>query len=103
MEYRSAQYHRAAAARARRLLAEATTPWVKQQLSEAIERHDQIVAEIERASGPDGDAVSSREGTSALEAKPPGRSSEGPTRFPFRTTGISADLSAGDCSNLRLN
>jgi hypothetical protein len=34
LERRSAAYHRAAAARARRLLAEATTPWVKEQLAD---------------------------------------------------------------------
>jgi len=46
----SAAYHRAAAARARRLLMEATTPWLKEQLAAAIARHDQIVEEIETAS-----------------------------------------------------
>jgi hypothetical protein len=58
MERRSAAYHRAAAARARRLRAEATTLWLKEHLENAIAQHEQIAAEIERASEPDGDAVS---------------------------------------------
>ena len=48
----SSEYHRAAAARARRLLAEATTPWVKQQLADAIARHEQMATEGELASAP---------------------------------------------------
>jgi hypothetical protein len=48
----SSEYHRAAAARARRLLAEATTPWVKQQLADAIARHEQLATEGELASAP---------------------------------------------------
>jgi hypothetical protein len=50
LEYRSAAYHRAAAARARRLLSEATTRWLKEQLADAIARHEEIAAVIERAS-----------------------------------------------------
>jgi len=51
MEQRSAAaYHRAAAARARRLLSEATTCWLKEHLAAAIARHDQLVEEIERVS-----------------------------------------------------
>ena len=50
MEQRSATYHRAAAARARRLRAEATTPWLKEHLENWIAQHEQIAAEIERAS-----------------------------------------------------
>jgi len=68
MEQRSADYHRAAAARARRLRAEATTPWLKEHLENAIAQHEQIAAEIERASEPDGDAVSSQDETSALSS-----------------------------------
>src|SRR5207253_4987148 len=53
MEQRSAAYHRAAAARARRLRAEATTPWLKEHLENLIAQHEQIAVEIERASEPD--------------------------------------------------
>lgn len=49
MENSSAAYHRAAAARARRLRAEATTPWLKERLEGEIAWHDQKVEEIERA------------------------------------------------------
>ena len=55
MEYRSAVFHRAAASRARRLLVEATTPWLKEQLAHEVERHEQIAAQIERISEPGGD------------------------------------------------
>ena len=51
MEKRSAVYHRAAAARARRLREEATTRRLKEQLAETIAQHEQIAEEIERASG----------------------------------------------------
>ena len=53
LEWRSADYHRAAAARAKGLLAEATTPWLKQQLADAVARHEQIATEIERTTEPD--------------------------------------------------
>jgi hypothetical protein len=69
MEQRSADYHRAAAARARRLRAEATTPWLKEHLENAIAQHEQIAAEIKRASEPDGEAVSSQDETSALSSE----------------------------------
>jgi hypothetical protein len=49
-ESASVAYHRAAAARARRLLTEATTPWLKEQLAAAIALHDQIAEQIESAS-----------------------------------------------------
>ena len=71
LERRSAAYHRAAAARARRLLAEATTPWVKEQLAEAMARHDQIAAEIDRASEPDANAAFSHGRQAQFQAKPP--------------------------------
>jgi len=58
----------AEAARTRRLLAEATTPWVKEQLAAAAAAHEQIAEEIERASAPDADAASP-----ALSIKTPGR------------------------------
>jgi hypothetical protein len=74
MEQRSTAYHRTAAARARRLRAEATTPWLKEHLENAIAQHEQIVGEIERASKPDnGDAVSSQDETSGLSSETPGR------------------------------
>jgi hypothetical protein len=53
--------------------AEATTPWLKEHLENAIAQHEQIAAEIERASEPDGDAVSSQDETSALSSETPGR------------------------------
>jgi Transposase DDE domain group 1 len=49
LKRRSAAHHCAAAARAPRLLAEATTPWVKEQLAAAVANHEQIAEEIERA------------------------------------------------------
>ena len=50
MEKRSADYHRAAATRARRLQEEATTRPLKEQLADTIAQHEQIAEEIERAS-----------------------------------------------------
>ena len=50
LERRSAAYHRAAAARARSLLAETTTRWLKEHLAEAVAGHEQIAAAIERVS-----------------------------------------------------
>ena len=72
MERRPAAYHRAAAARARRLRAEATTQWLKRQLDDAIARHDKIAEEIERASEPDTDVGPTREETFALSIETPG-------------------------------
>ena len=57
MDYKSADFHRAAAARARRLWGEATTRRLKEQLEDTIAQHEQIVAEIERASEPSADDV----------------------------------------------
>jgi hypothetical protein len=73
MEPTSAEYHRASAARARRLRAEATTRSLKAQLDEAIARHDKIAEEIERASEPDADARSPRERTFELSMEGPDR------------------------------
>jgi len=73
MEQRSAAYHRAAAARARRLRAEATTPWLKEHLENLIAQHEQIAAEIERASEPDRDAATAEDQTAALSSETPGR------------------------------
>src|SRR3954452_21890316 len=70
LERRSAAYHRAAAVRARRLRAEATTLWLKKHLENEIAQHEQIAAEIERASEPGADAASARAET-AFQAKPP--------------------------------
>jgi hypothetical protein len=53
MQLKSADYHRAAAARARGLLAEATTRWLKEHLAQAVAGHEQIAAAIDRASDPD--------------------------------------------------
>ena len=73
MEQRSAAYHRAAAARARRLRAEATTRWSKEHLEEEIARHEQIADEIERASEPDANAASAQDETAVLASETPGR------------------------------
>jgi len=58
LEWRSVAYHRAAAARARRLMAEATTRWLRECLARTVAGHEQIAAAIERAS--DLDAAASR-------------------------------------------
>jgi hypothetical protein len=73
LEGRSAAYHRAAAARARRLLAEATTPWVKEQLAAAVANHEQIAGEIERALETDADASSPEDETPAPSSETPGQ------------------------------
>jgi hypothetical protein len=70
LERRSAAYHRAAAARARGLRAEATTPWVKDRLEVEIVQHEQIVAEIERAQT---EGALSEDETTALSSETPGR------------------------------
>jgi hypothetical protein len=43
-----AEYYRAAAARARALEQDATTPRVKQHLRELIDRYDRLAGEVER-------------------------------------------------------
>jgi hypothetical protein len=48
VEKSSVAYHRAAAARARKLRAEATTRWLKERLEGEIAWHDQKLEEIER-------------------------------------------------------
>jgi hypothetical protein len=50
LELKSAAYHHAAATRARRLRAEATTHWLKEHLEGEIAWHEQELEEIERAS-----------------------------------------------------
>ena len=49
----SVEYYRTAAARARRLQADATTPRLKQYLGEVIARCELLAGEVERASGED--------------------------------------------------
>ena len=56
LERRSVLYHRAAAARARRLWAEATTRWLKDRLEAEIAQHEKLAANIERATKSDGKA-----------------------------------------------
>lgn len=73
MELKSAAYHREAAARARRLRAEATTPRLKEQLEDAIAQHEHIAEEIERAAEPGADAASAQGETPALSSETPGR------------------------------
>jgi hypothetical protein len=46
----SVEYYRTAAARARRLRAEATTPRLKQYLGEVIDRYERLEGEIVSAS-----------------------------------------------------
>ena len=72
LERRSAAYHRAAAARARMLRAEATTRWLKEHLADAVARHEQIAAEIERASEPDADEASPQHAAAAASSETPG-------------------------------
>jgi uncharacterized membrane protein len=57
--------HRAAAARARKLRAEATTRRLKEHLDDAIARHEQIAEEIEVASEAGADAEAPRDETAA--------------------------------------
>jgi len=68
----SAEYHRAAAARVRKLRADATTRWLKEHLEDEIVRHEQIAEEIERVSEPDADASPVSE-TAALSSETAGR------------------------------
>jgi hypothetical protein len=76
LEHRSAAFHRAAAARARRLRAEATTRWLKEQLEDTIAQHEKIAAAIEMASEPGADEGSEGE-TAPLQAKPPADNPQG--------------------------
>lgn len=57
MDYKTSEYHRAAAARARKLQGEATTRRLKEQLEDVIAQHEQIAEEIERASEPIADGL----------------------------------------------
>jgi len=67
LERKSATYHRAAAARARRLRAEATTRWLKEHLEDTIARPEQIAAQVERVSEPD--AVSPHDASAELSSE----------------------------------
>jgi hypothetical protein len=73
LERRNAEYHRAAAARARNLRADATTRWLKEHLEQAIARHEQIAEEVERVSEPDADPALREGETPALSSETPGR------------------------------
>src|SRR5215468_3436118 len=53
LEWRSADYHRAAAARAKGLLAETTTRRLKEHLTQAVVGHELVAAAIESASDRD--------------------------------------------------
>src|SRR5438045_8491799 len=69
LEQQPASYYRAAAARARRLRAEATTRRLKEHLGEEVARYERLAEEIERASEPGSElapaeaAASARRGT----------------------------------------
>jgi hypothetical protein len=52
LKQQPASYYHAAAARARRFLAEATTRGLKEHLGEEVARYEQLAEEIERASEP---------------------------------------------------
>ena len=71
MEQRSADYHRAAAARARRLRAEATTPWFKEHLENAIAQHEQIAARSRGRLSPTGMRCRHKTKPPRFQAKPP--------------------------------
>jgi len=69
----SAEYHRAAAARVRKLRADATTRWLKEHLEDEIVRHEQIAEEIERVSDLAADAGLPQGETPALSSETLGR------------------------------
>ena len=52
MSKQSAEYHRAAAAHARKLRADVTTQWLKDRLEGEIAWHEEKAEEIERAFEP---------------------------------------------------
>jgi hypothetical protein len=58
---RLAAHYRAAAARGRKLLTGATTPWLKERLGAEIGRHEQIAEEIERGAEPDANSAPPQE------------------------------------------
>lgn len=73
LKQRLAAHYRAAAARGRRLLTGATTPWLKERLGAEIGRHEQIAEEIERGAEPDANSVPPQNETAALSGETPGR------------------------------
>src|SRR5215470_7244492 len=87
LERRSAAYHRAAAARARRLRAEATTAWSKEYLAEAVARHEQIAAEVTRRLSPTRLPRRSKMNPQPVQAKPPDDKAGGSATSPAGTTG----------------
>jgi hypothetical protein len=72
LEKRNAE-HRAAAARARKLRADATTRRLQEHLEHEIAHHERIAEEIERASEPEEDVASPEGGTRVLASETPGR------------------------------
>jgi len=72
LEQKPATYHRAEAARARKLLAEATMPRLKEHLEAEVARHEQLAAEVERASEPEPASTALRDMEPAwFQEKPP--------------------------------
>jgi hypothetical protein len=72
LEQQPGSYYRAAAARARRLRAEATTRRLKEHLGEEVARYERLAEEIERASEPGSDfAPAEPAATSISEAPDP--------------------------------
>jgi hypothetical protein len=65
---RLAAYYSAAAARGRRLLTRATTPWLREHLGAEIARCDSMAEEIERATEP---AVGNSEEEKGPDKQPP--------------------------------
>ena len=65
-----ASYYRAAAARARRLRAEATTRRLKEHLGEEVARYERLAEEIERASEPGSDFAPRRNGSRLQKQNP---------------------------------
>jgi hypothetical protein len=72
IEQKPAAYYRAAAARARRLRAEATTRWLKDRLGAEIARYERIAEEIARASER-GSEDATIVGEAALTSETPGQ------------------------------
>jgi len=72
LEQQPASYYRAAAARARRLWAEATTRRLKEHLEEEVARYERLAEEIERASEPGSEFAPAGSG-SHLQKRNPGQ------------------------------
>src|SRR5438067_7330145 len=80
MEQKSAAYHRAAA-RGRRLRAEATTRWLKERLRHEIIQREKMAEEIDAASDPDADAASPHRGAAIGSSETPA-DNPGVPRYP---------------------